>query len=295
MKSGSSVKRAPATAGCAPTKEKDSWSGLVAAETAAAVVTATEPISAIKSDVGITVVGSVVAVRIAVRIGIGAGIAACHARRAAAFKSAAIHIFLSKGPEGLLALCSVNLHGIDEAECQLRFRRDDGGMPAREEHRANSCDESGARADGSTGAPIRRGTNRRANAGGADDGAVGQFDSQLGGALDAAGFLDIFHFTDDGLAAASDDPAIDDERLVQNGGELVANPIVIGGEEVVGANDEDGACRNSQSAGHGLGGLRSLSGLIRLRRRLRVVSHGPGVAVARVGRLVGVLRGVGRP
>jgi len=54
---------------------------------------------------------------------------------------------------------------------------------------------------------------------------VGQFDSQLGGALDAAGFLDIFHFTDDGLAAASDDPAIDDKRLVENGGELVANRL----------------------------------------------------------------------
>src|SRR5260221_6265491 len=86
MKSGSSVTRAPATAGCAPTKEKDSWSGLVAAETAAAVVAATEPINAIKSDVGITVVGSVGAVRIAVWRGIGAGIAACHGRRASALK-----------------------------------------------------------------------------------------------------------------------------------------------------------------------------------------------------------------
>ncbi len=74
-----------------------------------------------------------------------------------------------------------------------------------------------------------------------NDGDIRQLDSQFGGAFDAAGFADVLHFANQSLAAPGNNPAIDHERLVQRGGELVANPVFVAGEEIRGADDKDGA------------------------------------------------------
>src|SRR5207245_10213689 len=113
---------------------------------------------------------------------------------------------------------------------------------------------------------------------------VRQLNSQFGGAFDAAGFADIFHFADDALAAAGYYPAVHDKGLIERGGELISDLVSIRGEEVVRTDHQDGSCGNSQRARNGLG---------RGRRRgwiLGALCGGPSLPRRRC---VGVLAGVG--
>jgi hypothetical protein len=214
---------------------------------------------------GITITGTVEAAGISV----GARISGGNGTGAAVLHSAAVDILLGDGQKGLLALRGVNLDGIDEAEAELILGIENRGTAPGEKHGSNSSGCARSSADGSTSAPIRGSADQsaypsgggdgsgvltmRGSAGGfpklgengklaaVDDGDVGQLDSQFRGALDAASFAHILYFTDEDLAAASYDPAIDDQRLVQDGGELVAYLVLVGGEEVVIADDEHGS------------------------------------------------------
>ena len=61
------------------------------------------------------------------------------------------------------------------------------------------------------------------------DGQVRELDSQLGGALDAAGFAHVLDVANDHLAAAGHDPAVHDERVLEHGGKLVADLVAVAG------------------------------------------------------------------
>ena len=60
-----------------------------------------------------------------------------------------------------------------------------------------------------------------------DHGYVGQFESELRDALDAAGLLRVCDGTDEGFAAARHDPTIYHDWLVQSGRECVSGVAVI--------------------------------------------------------------------
>src|ERR1700687_5924990 len=87
------------------------------------------------------------------------------------------------------------------------------------------------------------------------DGQVRQLDSQLGGALDAAGFAYLFDVANEHLAAAAHDPAVHDERAFQHGGKLVAELVAVAGKVVIDANEKDCSGRYGQRSGDWLGWL----------------------------------------
>src|SRR6267378_2332386 len=87
------------------------------------------------------------------------------------------------------------------------------------------------------------------------DGQVRQFDSQLGGALDAAGFAHVFDVAYDHLAAAGHNPAVHDERVFQHGGKLVADLVAVAGEVIIDANEKDGSGRYGERSGDLFGRL----------------------------------------
>ena len=53
-----------------------------------------------------------------------------------------------------------------------------------------------------------------------NDGDVGELDAEFRSALYAASFADVLHLADDGLAAAGYYPTVNNERLIECGGEL---------------------------------------------------------------------------
>jgi len=63
---------------------------------------------------------------------------------------------------------------------------------------------------------------------------------------------DLFDLNQRGPAATCHDPAIHEERLVEHGGELVANLAVIAGEIIIHAHEKDGSGGNGQRVGDGL-------------------------------------------
>jgi hypothetical protein len=198
-----------------------------------------------------------------------------------AFHSAAVNILLRDGLKRLLALRRVNPNGIQQAEAELRFRIENCGVAPGQENCSNARDDTGSCANGRAGAPIRCGTDRctksrgsgygggilavRGSAGALGkfskdghltaihEGHVGELDAEFGGALDAASFANLFYFADDGLAAAGYNPSVNDERLIECGGELIADLVPVGGEEIVSADYQDGAGGDRQGAGNGLG------------------------------------------
>src|SRR5713226_2850919 len=272
-------------------------------KTAAAIEAGAAP-SIIKTNVsGIGVAGAIVTAR----VGVGARVRVASSHAApSVLHCAAVKIALGDRLESLLALRGVNANGIDQAEAQGLLRFKDRGAAAREQHCANSHCRAGSRADSRTFAPVSGSTDQsaescggangrgvlavRSSAGGLPKlgknrnlaaihgGQIGQLDSQLGSALDAAGLAHLFDLTNEDLAAARHDPAIHNERLVEHGGELVANFAVIAGEIVVHANEKDGSGGHGQRAGYGLGrwGWPRLGGGLRW-------------PVVRIGRLVRVL------
>src|SRR5256886_2208753 len=193
-----------------------------ATETAPAIETRSPAPAAIKSHVtGIGVAGTVVTTWIGPRARIASGNVAWPP----ALQFSAVNVLLRNGQEGLLALRSVNPDGIDEAEAQLFLRMENRGAASCEEHCADACSRTGSCANRGTFAPVRSGADQCAEPGGGGnrrgvlpvrssarafpqlgknrdltaihDGQVRELDSQLGGALDAAGFAHVFDVAND--------------------------------------------------------------------------------------------------
>ncbi|PYU84612.1 MAG: hypothetical protein DMG50_04105 [Acidobacteria bacterium] len=118
------------------------------------------------------------------------------------------------------------------------------------------------------------------------DGQVRELNSQLGGALDAAGFAHVLDVANDHLAAAGHDPAVHDERVLEHGGKLVADLVAVAGKVFIDANEKDCSGRYGERSGDWLGWLSQ--------RRILGLSLGWVLAwpVARIGWLIGVLWGV---
>ena len=260
----------------------------------------------ISNEAGIGVARTVVTAGIVPRARIPSGDVAW----SSAFHSAAFNILLRDGLKRLLALRGVNPNGIQQTEAELRFRLENCGAAPGQENCSNPRHGTGSCANGRAGAPIRCGADRCTKPCGSGygggilsvrrsaralgklsknghltalhEGHVGELDAEFGGALDAAGFANFFHFANDGLAAAGYNPSVNDERLIECGGELIADLVPVGGEEIVSADYQDGAGGDRQGAGNGLGrGWRRRSVLGVLAR-----------PVVRIRRFVGILRGV---
>src|SRR5260370_23702808 len=214
---------------------------------AAAAVEAGAAPSTIKTNVtGIGVAGAIVTAR----VGVGAGVRVASGHAApSVLHCAGVKIPLVGRLESLLALRGVNTNVIDQAEAQGPLRFKDRGAAAREQHCADSHCRAGSRADGRAFAPVSGCTDQgaescggangrgvlavRSSAGGLPKlgknrnlaaihgGQIGQLDSQLGSALDAAGLAHLFDLSHEDLAAARRDPAIHDERLAEHAGDLV--------------------------------------------------------------------------
>src|SRR5207253_906178 len=128
-------------------------------------------------------------------------------------------------------------------------RTDDGAY-------ASGCRDSGSVSTmrGASRAIPQFGYNRKLMA--MNHGYVGQFETELRDALNAAGLLRVCDGTDEGFAAARHDPTVYHDRLVQSGRKCVSGAALIAGERLIQTHEEyyasgncDGVWNSGSSAG----------------------------------------------